>query len=120
MKNEDNPLLAIAMAALDIPELARGIVGEVQIEQPGMGAEGAIEAINRIHEAQVLLKQEGWVRRKPHERNAPYTHNIEVAVYRKKFEDAQYTNWIVVTIATRFGVSSTWTGIGPKRFGPWD
>ncbi len=119
MKNEDNPLLAIAMAALDIPELVRGIEGEVQIEQPGMDADGAIVAINRIHEAQKLLKVEGWVRHKRHERNAPYTRNIEVACYQKKFEDETHPHWVICTLATRFGVSSTWTGIGARR-SPWE
>lgn len=117
-KPEDNPLLALAMAALDIPELARGIEGEVMIEQPGMDREGAIEAVAKIHAAQRLLKQEGWVRHKTFESRAPYTANIEVACYYKQFEDNDHPNWIAVTLATRFGVSSTWTGIGPRR-NPW-
>ena len=109
--SEQNELEVLAMAALDIPELARGVIGEVAITGGwGQDEQTAQEALDEIHRAQVTLVEAGWRRDKGKERLAPFSHNIEVAAYRKQFTPGQESRWVTVTIAVRFGIHARFTG----------
>ena len=97
---EMNEMEAIARACLYIPELARGVQGEVEIESM-FGAEDWHRTRDELHKAQRTLREAGWRRVSRLERNAPYSHNVEVAVYTKRFDKPFY---IVVEVTTRFGI----------------
>ena len=115
MSNELNEMEALAMAALYIPELARGVEGEVTIEENGWNNGDYPRALTELYQAQRTLIEAGWRRNKYLEKLAPYDrHNIDVAVYWRLFDSGQ--RWIVVTAAARFGLSATFTGTKDK---PW-
>lgn len=116
MNDELNEMEVLAMAALYIPELARGVSGVVDIEMDGMTCvEDFKRTRDEIFDAQRSLGAAGWVRNRYLEDLAPYDrHNIDVAVYERKFDSKM--RWIVVTAASRFGLSATFTGTKTK---PW-
>lgn len=110
--SETNELEVLARAALYIPELARGVEGEVEITGGwGSGEQSGQEAVKEAHEAQITLFAAGWRRDKRKERRAPYTHNIEVACYRRQFKPGEKSRWIYVTVAIRFGLVATFHGV---------
>lgn len=124
---EVNPLLVLAQASLYIPELARGVLGNVKIEQESLHGI-CQETLAEVHNAQRTLIEAGWRRAPKWEavdetRNryvyAPYSLNLGIACYAKHFngEDSD-PNWIRVVVASRFGISTTWSAVGP-RTNPW-
>jgi len=116
----DNPLVELAQAAIYVPDLARGVIGEIEITEEGWGEGDVPRVLEEIHRGQRTLVEAGWRRSKHHERHAPYTHNVEVAVYRKQLEGEKVPHWIVVLVTTRFGLHSVWKGLGPRKKGPWE
>lgn len=111
MPNETPPLLALANAAIYIDELARGVQGEFIIEATG-GFGDSAALIAEIHECQLVLFQEGWRRDKRTEAvySHEFTHNVEVAVYRKRFTGDRKPFFIQVNLTTRFGVRAVFIG----------
>ena len=109
-RNEKPPLLQLAEAALYIDDLARGVQGEFIIEEEGIGNPGP--TIREIHECQVHLFQEGWRRHKAAERvyQAGFSHNVEVAVYAKRFPGQKKPHFIQINLTTRFGVRAVFIG----------
>jgi len=140
---EENPLLAIAEAALYIPELARGLEGEVVIAASAcvvMNEEDVAShkrTLAEIHRAQRTLVEAGWRRHPSKERtwNEQSSHNVEIACYFKRFDQTEppprsdllfrdnnkraLPNWIVVRVTTRFGLHAEFVGVGPKQ-DPWN
>jgi hypothetical protein len=116
MSDHPTEMHELAMAALYIPELARGVVGAVNIEMDGMTCqESWRKTRDEIFAAQRTLVDAGWRRNERLEDIAPYDrHNIDIAVYEREFDSGM--RWIVVTAANRFGLSSTFTGVKEK---PW-
>ena len=90
-KNDDNPLLVLAEAAIDISDLARGVCGEVEVE-----------GVNEIHAAQILFLQHGWKRSKRHEGWSKLEHRT----YRCGTKKTGY-RWLNITIGHLFGTFAT-------------
>jgi len=114
--SQKNAMETLAEAAFYSPELARGLEGEFEIEEDGWGQGGFKAALEEVHSVQRTLVESGWRRSKKEERLAPYSHNIEVAVYRKQLKPGKPSQWIVVTVATRFGLVAKFKGMNRK---PW-
>ena len=102
----------LAQAAYYIPELVRGVVGEFEVAMEGMsGQEDWRRTLNEIRDAQRALVEAGWRRNKEKEERAPYSHNVEVACYRKQFKPGQPSRWVYVTVTTRFGLVAQFYGV---------
>ena len=108
MSDHDN-LTALAYAGVYIEDLARGVEAEFTIEG-GIGHQSNAEALREIFFCQHHLVRNGWKRDKREEARAPYSHNIEVAAYRKQFKPGQPSRWITLILAVRFGVDATFKG----------
>jgi hypothetical protein len=107
-----NDLEVLARAAIDVPDLARGVEGEVEMEMEGMfGQEDFRRVLNEIRDGQRTLVAAGWRRDAEKEELAPYSHNIEVACYRKQFTPGRRSRWVYVTVATRFGLVAKFHGV---------
>jgi len=104
--SQENEMEALARAALYFPDIARGVTGEFTIEQDGW-APLCQKTLDEIHRGQHYLRDAGWLRDRLLEKRAPYTHNIDVAVYRKKFNKGW--RWITVTASFRFGICAAFT-----------
>lgn len=111
-EEEKNAMEVIAEAAYYIPELVQGMEGTFEID----GMYTPKESVAEIHEVQLALAQAGWRRDKEREQYAPFSHNIEVACYRKQLKRGQRSRWVYITIATRFGLIAKFYG-GQKL--PW-
>jgi hypothetical protein len=113
MPNETPPLLALANAAIYIDELARGVQGEFIIEMDSMcDPEDAERTVAEIHECQLVLVREGWLRHPQVEEvyQRGFTHNVEVAVYGKRFSGERNYRFVQINLTTRFGVRAVFIG----------
>jgi len=110
IKDEDGRALSamevLARASYYVPELVRGKPGEFEISEDGWGQGGYQAALAELHNVQRALIEAGWRRDKEKEQHAPYSHNIEVACYRKQFKVGKPSKWVYVTVATRFGLTA--------------
>lgn len=111
-----NELEDLARAAIYADDLAIGVEGEFEVVGGAVGEQPFWEALLEVHRCQAVLVLHGWRRDKDEEARAPYSHNIERAVYRKQFEPEQPSRWVVVTLATRFGLLATFRG---SKECPW-
>lgn len=109
---------ALARASLYIPELARGIEGEVIMEVDDWSGREEFDRVrNEIREAQIALYQAGWRQDKRKARLAPRSHNYEIAVYKKQFKPGKKSRWITVEVTVRFGLRARFVGM--EKLG-WD
>ena len=108
--SDHDDLATLAEAAIYADDLARGVEGTFEIL--GGWGEGLSdqEALTEIHDCQRTLVESGWRRDKNKEALAPFSHNIEVAAYRKQFKPGQPSRWGTLTLAIRFGVTATFKG----------
>ena len=107
---EQNEMEILARAAYYTSDLVRGVEGEFEIAEEGWGQGGYQAALDEVHSVQRALVAAGWRRDKAKEERAPYSHNIEVACYRKQFKPGQKNRWVYVTVATRFGLVAKFVG----------
>lgn len=105
-----NELEELALAAIYADDLAIGVEGEFEITGGCPGEQTFEEAVAEVHRCQTVLLLHGWRRDKEQEQFAPYSHNIERAVYRRQFKPGQPSCWVVVTLATRFGLLAKFQG----------
>jgi hypothetical protein len=111
MSNTDfNALETLARESIHAGDLARGVVGEFEILGGWDTSLSNQDALQEVHDSQRKLVEAGWRRDKAAERLAPFSHNIEVAAYRKQFKPGQPSRWVVVTVATRFGLTAKFKG----------
>ena len=84
-----SPLDKIAEAAIDIPELARGVCGVVEVE-----------GLDSVRAAQLLFLQGGWKRVAELEGWSKLEHRA----YVRKGKKRRNERWLKVTVANFFGV----------------
>jgi len=84
-----SPLDEIARASIDIPELARGVCGEVEVQ----GQES-------VHTAQRLFLQHGWRRKKDKEGWSRLEHRVYLRRGKERGDD----RWLKITVGVFFGV----------------
>ena len=113
MPDELNEMEVLAMAALYIPELARGVEGEVVIAMDFNEVEPEVFARvrNEIREAQITLYQAGWRQDRSKEKLAPFDFSCaDYACYYKRFKPGQRKRWITVAVTFRFGLQAIFKG----------
>jgi len=113
MSDELNAMETLAMAALYIPELARGIEGEVVLAMDfnEVGPEEFARVRNEIREAQITLYRAGWRQDRSKEKLAPFDYSYaDYACYHKQFKPGQKNRWITVVVTFRFGLQAIFKG----------
>lgn len=84
-----NPLKDIAEAAIDIPELARGVCGYVEVE-----------GLEKVRMAHALFVLAGWERKEKKEGWSKLEHRVYVKKGKVKGDD----RWLRVTVGVFGGV----------------
>lgn len=115
-----NAMEELARASLTIPDLVRGFEGRVVLDISDF--DSPAELVQEIHEGQVCLAQNGWIRCKEAEALMPYAqHNVECGAWFKDDHEKRETKWIRCTITTRFGLRAVfWNTVDPgeRLIGP--
>ena len=107
---EQPPLVALADAAIYVEDLARGVQGEFIISEEDCG--DSERALREIHDCQLVLYEAGW-RRCPSTEwfyAREFSHNVEVAIYRRQFPGHRKPFFIQINLTTRFGVRAVFIG----------
>jgi hypothetical protein len=111
--SELNAMETLAQAAFYIPELARGLDGEVEIKTEDWGEEEHERVKAEIHQAQALLYLAGWRQDRTQEWKLHQGHSYtgaDYACYRKQFKPGQQSRWISVVVTWRCGLRARFKG----------
>lgn len=102
-KNEMQVLAEVSFFATDA---AKGLVGKWDVEEDGWGQGDLARAVEEFQDCLRILKEAGFVDKPKIAQRAPFTANIQTGCFYKKFPGLG-ERWIAVTLATRFGFSSS-------------
>ena len=109
----ENEMEILAQAAYYVPEMLRGVVGSFKIRDEGLwNFKESFDNVQAVREAQRALVMDGWKRKEEMEKFSPYSHNVEVGVYYKRFPRKPKAlrcehRWVTILILTRFGIDAT-------------
>ncbi len=104
-KQEKNEMQVLAEASFYVTDAAKGLVGKWDVEEDGWGQGDEARAIAEFYDCLRILKEAGFVDKPKIAERAPFTHNIRTGCFYKEFPEGK--RWIAVTLATRFGFSSS-------------
>jgi hypothetical protein len=103
--SEANEMTELAKASFYIQDVMKGRLGEFTIEEDGAWGSGdGPRAYQEVRDCLAALDMDGWQRDDKAAMLAPYTHNVKVALLKKKFDKPIGWRWVAVSLTERFGV----------------
>lgn len=101
-----NAMEELAKASFFVTDAAKGLLGTWKVEEEGWGEGDRTRALEEFYFCLRTLKEAGFKDAKKVADRAPFTANIRVGAFYKKFEGDK-RRWVTVIVGDRFGFDAT-------------
>lgn len=102
---EKNEMQVIAALSFWVTDAVAGRLGEWSIEERGWGEGDSARATEEVYFCLRSLKEAGFTDDSKTAERAPYTPNIKVGCYRKRFKDLGM-RYVTIVYSDRFGLKA--------------